>query len=159
MATYLLLLALYVLTIHTHSQSIFRLPTTILPIHYELELHPNIPNGSFVGAESISINITSAYFDDLDGNFEMAFNYYPSNNMEISSASLQVTGPDATNYSLLTLSLDASTQIATATFDVLKTAVQGIVDANAFAVSMDFTADLLISLNISAIHKWLFPPK
>ena len=113
MATYLLLLALCVLTIHTHSQSIFRLPTTILPIHYELELHPNIPNGSFVGAESISINITSAYFDDLD----------------------------------------ASTQIATATFDVLKTAVQGIVDANAFAVSMYFTADLLISLNISAIHK------
>lgn len=131
-----------ILSIHINAQSIFRLPVTILPNHYDLVLHPNLIDGTFIGSELISINITSAYFDDPEGNFEMAFNYYPNNNMVISSAEFQIIGPDAATFTLQTLSLNATTQIAIATFNVLKSDIQLIVDNNDFAVSMNFSADL-----------------
>jgi len=135
------------LSVAVDSQSIFRLPVTLLPTHYDVLLHPNIDSGNFIGFESIAINITAGYFDDPyfddpDGNFQIAFNYHPINNMAISSATLQVTGTNPASYDIVSVAFNASTQIAMATFDVLKTAIQPLVADNDFAVTMNFSADL-----------------
>jgi len=128
------------------SQSIYRLPDTILPTHYDLTLHPDIINATFYGEERISLNITAAYFDDLTGNFDLTFNYYPNNNMVISSADFQVTTDDDTStFALISLSLNATTQIAIATFNVTKIEIQEIGTndpAASYVVAMNFSADL-----------------
>ena len=150
-------LSLIFCAIVAHSQSSFRLPTTVLPINYQLQLHPDIPNSNFNGIESIQINITDSYFVDADlsANFDVSFNYYPNNNMQISVAELRVSGSTTETYALSDLSLDATTQIATPSFDVTKEVISTLVtnDANTFTLYMEYSANIRGGTDLAGLYK------
>eukprot|EP01084_Bolivina_argentea_P062076 113510_1 len=156
----LLLLSLSFLSIkcqESYCDSIYCLPTTILPINYKLQLHPDIPNDVFHGIEFIEIEITDEYFNNTIGNFDVSFNFYPG--MIISTVQLQVNGTDTGSYGLSEeLETDDTTQIATATFNILKDTIQTLLASggNNFTLYMEYTGQIRGGNDLAGWYKSIY---
>jgi len=142
--------------------SIFRLPATILPTHYDLLLHPNIDEGTSRGEATIDLNITTAYFDSvsLSDNFTVSFNFKPDTSTY--SMSIDENFPvlfrddgaaDPILIALSTLSLNGTTQIAVASFDVTNSEVQSLLSANVWSLSFAYSASIRGGADLAGWYK------
>ena len=90
------------LLIFTAGVSAQRLPSSVIPQHYQLSLTPDLKNATFTGAESINITLTKPTDTILLNSAEIAFQ----------SATIKEQGKHET----ATVSLDAEKQQATLRF-------------------------------------------
>lgn len=156
MSSKVVALAVCLLSYITNGQ--FRLPNTILPTNYDLTLYPNIDANTFDGIVLINIDITNAYFNDSDtGNFSASFNTYPGlMNIDPDAATFHVNvATDNDIYPLISFEEDSTTQIATATFNIDKSVVEGLVNegTNTFTLRMEYVSTIRGGTDLAGLYR------
>jgi aminopeptidase N len=118
-----------------------------------LQLHPDIVNDVFAGVETIEIEITEDYFDNPAANFDVSFNFYPS--QTFSTIILYVDGPDDGEYDLAQdLITNDTIQIATAIFNLTQSDVQDyLADDNTFSIYIEYSGAIRGGSDLAGWYK------
>ena len=103
---------------------IYRLPTTIQPLHYDLTLQPIFNNFTFIGSQQISINISSDHLlNESIPTRLLTIKLHRGPQMNITKTTLSISDPsNSSNHSLSlspsVLSYNADTQMVSIPFPI-----------------------------------------
>eukprot|EP01084_Bolivina_argentea_P081049 146782_1 len=114
--------------------NIYRLPTTINPIQYNITLQPNFINFTFNGYEQILVNISAKYLSD-NTNQPLIIKMHVGPQIKISNISLIIDSLNNNNYIYTTQQLyNNETQIISFKFNILCNEILNTISTNIFAI-------------------------